>query len=62
MMIVEQIMNKNVITLGSEDTIKLALETMKQNRIRHIPITMIINDLKAEGHHLLWPNISGNAR
>jgi acetoin utilization protein AcuB len=37
-MIVRQIMNKNVITLGSKDTIRLALETMRQNRIRHIPI------------------------
>ncbi|MBZ5750131.1 acetoin utilization AcuB family protein [Metabacillus rhizolycopersici] len=37
-MIVRQIMNKNVITLSSKDTIRLALETMKQNRIRHIPI------------------------
>ena len=37
-MIVRQIMNTNVITLGSKDTIRLALETMKQNRIRHIPI------------------------
>ena len=31
-------MKKNVITLSSKDTIRLALETMKQNRIRHIPI------------------------
>jgi acetoin utilization protein AcuB len=37
-MIVRQIMKKNVITLSSKDTIRLALETMKQNRIRHIPI------------------------
>lgn len=37
-MIVRQIMNKNVITLSSKDTIRLALETMKQHRIRHIPI------------------------
>jgi acetoin utilization protein AcuB len=37
-MIVEKIMNKNFIALTSEDTIKLALNTMKQRRIRHIPI------------------------
>ncbi|QNF26516.1 acetoin utilization AcuB family protein [Metabacillus elymi] len=37
-MIVKQIMHKNVITLSSDDTISLALKTMKQNKIRHIPI------------------------
>jgi acetoin utilization protein AcuB len=31
-------MNNSVITLSAEDTIRLALDTMKQNRIRHIPI------------------------
>lgn len=45
-MIVKQIMNNNVITLFPENTIRLALETMKQNRIRHIPI--VKND-----HHLV---------
>jgi acetoin utilization protein AcuB len=33
-------MNKSVITLSDEDTIRLALDTMKQNRIRHIPIVI----------------------
>lgn len=37
-MIVRQIMKKSIITLSAEDTIRLALDTMKQNRIRHIPI------------------------
>ena len=37
-MIVRQMMKNDVITLGSEDTIRCALETMKENRIRHIPI------------------------
>ncbi|MGM0874932.1 MAG: acetoin utilization AcuB family protein [Bacillota bacterium] len=44
-MIVKQIMKKNVITLVPEDTIRLALETMKQNRIRHIPIVKNDNHL-----------------
>lgn len=38
-------MKKNMITLRSEDTISLALKSMKENKIRHIPI---VND-----HHIL---------
>jgi len=37
-MIVKKIMKKNIITLRPEDTISLALKTMKKNKIRHIPI------------------------
>lgn len=37
-MIVRQIMNSNVITLRADESIRMALNTMKQNRIRHIPI------------------------
>ena len=44
-MIVKNIMKKNVITLRPEDTISLALKSMKDNKIRHIPI---VND-----HHIL---------
>ena len=40
-MIVKKIMNKDIITLRPEDTISLALKTMKKNKIRHIPI---VND------------------
>lgn len=38
MMIVKQIMKQNVVALNSNDTIRLALNTMKVNKIRHIPI------------------------
>ncbi|WP_026561360.1 acetoin utilization AcuB family protein [Bacillus sp. J37] len=44
-MLVKHIMKKNVITLRPEDTISLALKSMKENKIRHIPI---VND-----HHIL---------
>ncbi|MBU7593875.1 acetoin utilization AcuB family protein [Metabacillus halosaccharovorans] len=44
-MLVKHIMEKNVITLRPEDTISLALKSMKENKIRHIPI---VND-----HHIL---------
>ncbi|MCV9888877.1 acetoin utilization AcuB family protein [Metabacillus halosaccharovorans] len=44
-MLVKHIMKKNMITLRSEDTISLALKSMKENKIRHIPI---VND-----HHIL---------
>ncbi|WP_226670169.1 acetoin utilization AcuB family protein [Metabacillus litoralis] len=46
-MIVKQIMNQNVITLNSSDPIRLALETMKINKIRHIPI--LTDDAKLVG-------------
>ncbi|WP_175639920.1 acetoin utilization AcuB family protein [Metabacillus schmidteae] len=44
-MIVKDIMKNNIVTLRPEDTISVALKTMKKNKIRHIPI---LND-----HHFL---------
>jgi len=38
-MIIEQIMEKNVLSLTPEDSISTALNILKQNKIRHIPIT-----------------------
>ncbi len=38
-MIVEEIMNKNVVTLKPTDTILDAIKIMRGHRIRHIPIT-----------------------
>jgi acetoin utilization protein AcuB len=38
-MIIEQIMTTNVITLTPANTIADAIETIKQHKIRHIPIT-----------------------
>ncbi len=37
-MLVEEIMKKNVITLAANSTIKDAMETLHQHRIRHLPI------------------------
>ncbi|KZZ85695.1 acetoin utilization AcuB family protein [Bacillus sp. SJS] len=37
-MIVDQIMNKKVITLNPGDTLAKAIDVMKKERIRHIPI------------------------
>ncbi|WP_404453901.1 acetoin utilization AcuB family protein [Oceanobacillus kapialis] len=37
-MLVEEIMNRDVITLSPSDTIEKALHTLLVNRIRHIPI------------------------
>lgn len=38
-MIIENIMKKNVVTLTPEDSIATAINKLKQNKIRHIPIT-----------------------
>ncbi|AZB43967.1 CBS domain-containing protein [Bacillus sp. FJAT-42376] len=37
-MIVDQIMTRHVFTLDPQDTLARAIEVMKENRIRHIPI------------------------
>jgi len=44
-MIAEEIMSKDVITLSSTDTIQAALDIMRQNKIRHIPIVDQDNSL-----------------
>lgn len=40
-MILEEIMSRNVVTLTEQDTIKKAIEVMREHKIRHIPI---VND------------------
>ncbi|WP_409302213.1 acetoin utilization AcuB family protein [Peribacillus sp. SCS-155] len=37
-MIIEEIMNKDVVTLSESDTIQTAIELIKEKRFRHIPI------------------------
>lgn len=37
-MLIEEIMIKNVITLSPSDTVEDALQTMRHNKIRHLPI------------------------
>ncbi|RLQ97913.1 acetoin utilization AcuB family protein [Falsibacillus albus] len=37
-MLVEQIMKKDVTTLGPEDTIRTAIRIMREKKIRHLPI------------------------
>lgn len=38
-MIVEQMMNKNVVTLQPTHSIKDAINLLQENKIRHLPIT-----------------------
>ncbi len=44
-MLVEEIMNKSVPTLSPSNTIKDALQLLKEKRIRHIPITNEQNEV-----------------
>ena len=37
-MLIEEIMIKDVITLSPENTVKDALQTMRDKKIRHLPI------------------------
>jgi len=43
--LVEEIMSKNVFTLGRNDTLSVADDLMKQQRVRHIPILDSDGDL-----------------
>ncbi|MGX9135590.1 acetoin utilization AcuB family protein [Rummeliibacillus sp. JY-2-4R] len=44
-MLIEEIMNTDVITLKSSDTMKDAIHTMKEKKIRHLPIVDSDNKL-----------------
>ena len=43
--LVEEVMSKNIFSLGRNDTLSVADELMKQQRIRHIPVVDSEGDL-----------------
>lgn len=43
--LVEEVMSKNIFTLGRNDTLRIADDLMKQQRIRHIPVVGSEGDL-----------------